>query len=77
MDLDRLRDLAREPERIAMSRSQQFPSMTSQVLLQKQEIDALRRGILEAIVEIERLQEDARFTELMHKEEIGHWQEQE
>jgi chaperonin cofactor prefoldin len=77
MDLDRLRDLAREPERTAMSRSQQFPSMTSQVLLQKQEIDALRRGILEAIVEIERLQEDARFTELMHKEEIGHWQEQE
>lgn len=77
MDLDRLRDLAREPERTAMSRSQQFPSMTSQMLVQKQEIDALRRGILEAIAEIERLQEDARFTELMHKEEIGHWQEQE
>ena len=55
MDLDRLRDLAREPERTAMSRSQQFPSMTSQMLVQKQEIDALRRGLRDAIQEIERM----------------------
>lgn len=57
MDLDRLRDLAREPERTAMSRSQQFPSMTSQMLVQKQEIDALRRGLHDAIQEIETLRE--------------------
>ncbi len=56
VDLDRLRELAREPERKAMSRSQQFPSMTSEVLRQKQEISALRRGLNEAIAEIERLQ---------------------
>jgi hypothetical protein len=55
MDLERLRELAREAERTAMSRSQQYPSMTSQLLFQRQEIDALRRGLLDAIAEIERL----------------------
>jgi hypothetical protein len=53
MDLDRLRELAREPERTAMSRSGQMPTMTSEVLRQKQEISALRRGLNEAITEIE------------------------
>lgn len=55
MDLDRLRELAKEPERAAMGRGEQFPSMTSEVLRQKQEIAALRRGLNEAIAEIERL----------------------
>ena len=58
MDVDRLRELAGEPERTSMSRTQQFPSLTSQLLAQKQEIGALRRGLLDAIAEIERLQED-------------------
>lgn len=55
MDIDRLRELAREPERTAMPRTTQFPSMTSQMLVQKQEVDALRRGLREAIAEIEDL----------------------
>lgn len=38
-----------------MSRAQQFPSMTSQLLVQKQEVAALRRGLREAIEEIENL----------------------
>jgi hypothetical protein len=53
MDLDRLRELAREPERTAMPRTGQMPTMTSEVLRQKQEISALRRGLNEAIAEIE------------------------
>jgi hypothetical protein len=56
MDLDRLRELAREPERTAMQRTGQMPTMTSEVLRQKQEISALRRGLNEAIAEIEALQ---------------------
>ena len=56
MDLDRLRELAREPERTAMPRTGQMPTMTSEVLRQKQEITALRRGLSEAIVEIEAYQ---------------------
>ena len=55
MDLDRLRELVRERERTAMPRSSQFPSMTEKVLAQRQEIDALRRALSEAIIEIEQL----------------------
>jgi hypothetical protein len=53
VDLDRLRELAREPERTPMLRTGQFPTMTAEVLRQKQEISALRRGLLDAIAEIE------------------------
>lgn len=55
LDLDRLRDLAREPQREAMPRTEQFPSMSVQLLAQKAEIDALRRGLQDALVEIEAL----------------------
>ena len=55
IDLTRLRELAKEPDRTAMTRTSQFPSMTDQLLRQKQEIDALRRGLREAISEIEDL----------------------
>lgn len=60
MDLDRLRDLAAEPDRQPMGRSHQFPSMTDQLLAQRQEIDALRRGLREAIAEIESLYDEVR-----------------
>jgi len=49
MDLDRLRELARVPERAAMPRSGQYPSMTDQIFRLKQENTALRRGLNEAI----------------------------
>ena len=55
MDLDRLRKLTQETVRTPMSRAQQYPSMSSQLLLQKQEIAALRRGLAEAIAEIEHM----------------------
>ena len=55
MDLDRLRKLTQETVRTPMSRAQQYPTMTSQLLLQKQEIAALRRGLAEAIAEIEHM----------------------
>lgn len=55
LDLDRLRELAKVPERAAMPRTSQYPSMTSQLLRQKAEIEALRRGLNEAIIELERL----------------------
>jgi hypothetical protein len=58
MDLDRLRELAREPERTAMPRTSQFPSMTDKVFALKQENSALRRGLNEAIAEIELLTTD-------------------
>lgn len=54
MDLDRLRALAREPERTAMPKGP-LPSMTDQVFTLKQEIAALRRGLNEAIAEIDRM----------------------
>jgi hypothetical protein len=60
LDLDRLRELAREPERTAMQRTGQFPTMTSEVLRQKQEISALRRGLRDAIMEIESLYNEVR-----------------
>lgn len=60
MDLERLRKLAEEPERTGVTRGQ-FPSMTSEVLRQKQEIGALRRGLREAITEIERLNSTGLF----------------
>lgn len=53
LDLDRLRELVDEPPRDAMPRTTQFPSMTEQLLRQKAEIDALRRGLREAIAELE------------------------
>jgi hypothetical protein len=55
MDLDRLRKLTQETVRTPMKRTQQYPTMTSQLLIQKQEIAALRLGLLEAVTEIERL----------------------
>jgi len=55
MDLKRLRTLALEPTREAMGRTQGLPSLTDKVVAQRQEIDALRRGLNEAIAEIERL----------------------
>ena len=55
MDLDRLRKLTQETVRTPMKRTQQNPTMTSQLLIQKQEIAALRLGLLEAVTEIERL----------------------
>lgn len=67
MDLDRLRLLAAEPERTAMARESQFPSMSEQLLRQRREIDALRRGLREAIDEIQRLydREEDRRQEAM------------
>ena len=53
IDLDRLRLLAQEPERAAMPRSEQYPSMTAQLQRQHGEINALRRGLREAVEEIE------------------------
>lgn len=55
IDLDRLRELAAESERGAMPRTSQFPSMTDQLLRQRHEIHALRRGLSEAVAEIESL----------------------
>ena len=55
MDLARLRLLAQEPSREAMKRTQGLPSLTDKVVAQRAEIDALRRGLNEAIAEIERL----------------------
>lgn len=55
LDLDRLYDLVREPVREAMPRTQQFPSMSAQLLAQKAEIDALRRGLSDALAEVESL----------------------
>ena len=66
MDLNRLRELAQEPPREAMSRSHQFPSMTDKVLAQRAEIDALRRGLSDAITEIELVRRQvAEFTQLL------------
>lgn len=64
IDLQRLRELAAEPQREAMPRTQQFPSMTAELLRQKSEIDALRRGLRDAIAEIELNQETQRENEL-------------
>lgn len=74
VDLDRLRELAKEPERTAMRRhagESPFPSMTDELLRQKQEIAALRRGLNEAIEwlsayqardeGLQRAMDDARF----------------
>jgi hypothetical protein len=55
VDLARLRLLAQEPPRTAMTRKQQFPSLTDAVYELKQENTALRRGLNEAIAEIERM----------------------
>lgn len=59
MDLDRLREFAREPERTAMAKGA-LPSMTDQVFALKQEVAALRRGLNEAIAEIEQLYDEVR-----------------
>jgi hypothetical protein len=55
MDLARLRLLAQEPPREAMTRKHGPPSMTDAVYELKQENTALRRGLNEAIAEIEEL----------------------
>ena len=55
VDLNRLRLLAQEPPREAMKRTQGLPSLTDKVVAQRAEIDALRRGLNDAIAEIERL----------------------
>ena len=77
MDLDRLRELAKEPDRTAMSRAGfgQFPTMTSEVLRQKQEINALRRGLWEAITEIETLLRD-RDAELKDRMKRLRWEKE-
>ena len=51
VDLKRLRALSEEPERMAISGA----SMTDQVLRMRSELEAVRAGLREAIVEIERL----------------------
>ena len=47
--LDRLRRLCDEPERTAMRRSNQFPTVASGVIPMKQEIASLRAGLREAL----------------------------
>lgn len=54
-DLTHLRKLAEDPIREAMPRSRQFPSLSEELVSQKQELNALRRGLREAIAEIERM----------------------
>lgn len=78
IDLDRLRELAKEPEREAMPRTSQFPSMTDQLLRQRQEIDALRRGLSDAIQEINSLRSALSVAEPYVDREYGtgNWQEQ-
>ena len=61
VDLNRLRQLAQEPPRGTMSRKHQFPSLTDAVYELKQENTALRRGLNEAIAEIESFQEEIRL----------------
>ena len=56
IDLDRMRLLAQEPPRSAMKRTRGLPSLTDKMLGQRAEIDALRRGLYDAIAEIERLE---------------------
>lgn len=51
--LDRLRRLCDEPERTAMSRSSQFPTVASSVIPLHQEINAVRAGLREALGLIE------------------------
>lgn len=60
VDLTRLRELAQEPPREAMSRRHGPPSMTDAVYELKQENAALRRGLNEAIAEIESLYDEVR-----------------
>ncbi len=59
VDLARLRLLAQEPTREAMTRRHGPPSLTDAVFELKQENAALRRGLNEAIAEIERLHDEA------------------
>lgn len=47
--LDRLREMAKEPERQAMSRGVQFPSLAQQHLSDEQEIMRLRLALSEAL----------------------------
>lgn len=57
MDIDRLRALAREPDREVMPRRHGVPSMTDQVFALKQENQALRLGLNDAIAEVKYLRE--------------------
>lgn len=54
VDLSRLRMLLEDTE-VSVTRTQGLPSLTDKVFAQRQEIEALRRGLSEAIAEIERL----------------------
>lgn len=51
--LTRLRRLAEEPSREAMSRSEQFPSMAAQHLRSKEYERELRAGLREALALVE------------------------
>lgn len=53
--LERLREMSREPERTAMSRGVQFPSLAQQHLVDEQEMQRLRLALREAVAEIDRL----------------------
>lgn len=63
VDLERLSKLVEIPTREAMVRSpySQYPSLTDQIYRQRQDIEALRAGLREAIVEIEKLTEQRRL----------------
>lgn len=65
IDLDRLRELAAEPKRTAMPRREMQPSLTAEVLRQKQEITALRRGLAEAITGVEECMAEAERSGLL------------
>jgi uncharacterized protein YcbX len=52
-DLDRLRVMTLTPERTAMSRAQQFPSMAAQHIANEQEIVRLRSALNEAVVALD------------------------
>jgi hypothetical protein len=53
--LDRLREMAKEPERQAMSRGVQYPSLAQQHLVDEQEIMRLRVALGEAVTIIDSL----------------------
>lgn len=60
-DLDRLKALAKPPERVSMTREHQFPSMAAKHIADEQEMVVLRNGLTEATVEIERLEKALRW----------------
>ena len=60
-DLDRLRAMTVAPERTAMSRAQQFPSMAAQHIADEQEVVRLRAALAEGVGEIDRLTKALRW----------------